>query len=165
MNPAAGSFTINPRLQRHFAAFAVSFPSADAVKSIYGKILTQYLTHGLFSESVQKTADSLVECSTILHSRVTTTFLPTANKFHYVFNLRDLSNIFQGLLFARPDIIKVRFYDCSRSRMHYSIVAHVCQMNFFYVFIVPGPILRHLGEFGKIRLLLRENTRFLPEGI
>jgi hypothetical protein len=37
-------------------------------------------------------------------------------------------------------------------------------MNFLYDFIVPGPILRHLGEFGKIRLLLGENTRFLPEG-
>jgi hypothetical protein len=31
--------------------------------------------------------------------------------------------------------------------MHYSIVVHVCPMNFFYVFIGPGPILRHLGEF------------------
>jgi hypothetical protein len=44
--------------------------------------------------------------------------------------------------------------------MHYSIV---CPMNFFYVFIVPGHILRHLGEFGKIRLLPGGNTRFLPE--
>ena len=26
MNPTAGSFTINPRLQRHFSVFAVSFP-------------------------------------------------------------------------------------------------------------------------------------------
>ena len=34
----------------------------------------------------------------------------------------------------------------------------------FYDFIVPGPILRHLGEFGKIRLLSRGNTRFLAEG-
>jgi hypothetical protein len=50
------------------------------------------------------------------------------------------------------------------SRMHYSIVVHVCAINFFYVFIVHGPLLRHLGEFGKIRLLLEENTRFLPEG-
>jgi len=50
------------------------------------------------------------------------------------------------------------------ARVHNSIVVHVCAINFFYVFIVPGPILRHLGEFGKIRLLLGENTRFLPEG-
>ena len=50
------------------------------------------------------------------------------------------------------------------SRLHNIIVVHVCPINFFYVFIVPGPILRHLGEFGKIRLLLVENTRFLLEG-
>jgi hypothetical protein len=36
--------------------------------------------------------------------------------------------------------------------------------NEFYVFIVPLSILRHLGEFGKIRSLLRENKRFLPVG-
>ena len=34
--------------------------------------------------------------------------------------------------------------------MHNIIVVHVFPMNFFYVFIVPGPILRHLGEFGKM---------------
>ena len=36
-------------------------------------------------------------------------------------------------------------------------------MNFVYVFIIPGPILRHLGEFGKIRLLPGGNTRFLQD--
>lgn len=36
---------------------------------------------------------------TALHQRVTATFLPTAIKFHYVFNLRDLSSIFQVLPF------------------------------------------------------------------
>jgi len=49
--------------------------------------------------------------------------------------------------------------------MQKSIVFHVCAINFFYVFIVPRPILRHLGEFGKIQLLLGENTRFLLEGV
>jgi hypothetical protein len=48
--------------------------------------------------------------------------------------------------------------------MQNNIVVQLCQMNFFYVFIVPGLILRHLGEFGKIRLLLGENTRFLSKG-
>ena len=41
----------------------------------------------------------------------------------------------------------------SGRRVQNSIVVHVCQINFFHVFIVPEPILRHLGEIGKIRLL------------
>lgn len=39
---------------------------------------------------------------TALHQRVTSTFLPTAIKFHYLFNLRDLSNIFQVLVGLFP---------------------------------------------------------------
>jgi hypothetical protein len=43
-------------------------------------------------------------------------------------------------------------------------VVHVCLMSVFLcVFIVPGPILRHFGEFGKIWLLSGGNTRFLSE--
>ena len=34
-------------------------------------------------------------------------------------------------------------------------------MNLVYDFIVPGHILRHLGEFRKIRLLFGENTLLL----
>jgi hypothetical protein len=49
------------------------------------------------------------------------------------------------------------------SRVHNIIVVHVCPMNFFYVLLVPGPILRHLGDLRKINLLPGENTRFLAE--
>lgn len=45
MNPTAGSFTINPRLQRHFAVFAVSFPNADSLTTIYATILSQHLAN------------------------------------------------------------------------------------------------------------------------
>jgi hypothetical protein len=39
MNPTAGSFTINPRLQRLFFTLAVGFPGQDSLMKIYGKFL------------------------------------------------------------------------------------------------------------------------------
>lgn len=32
MNPTAGSFTITPRMQRHFVTFAVQMPTTDIVR-------------------------------------------------------------------------------------------------------------------------------------
>ncbi|XP_077110730.1 dynein axonemal heavy chain 9 isoform X2 [Ranitomeya variabilis] len=106
MNPTSGSFTINPRLQRHFSVFALSFPGTDALSTIYSTILTQHLKMGNFPAALQKTTPQLISLALSLHQKVTSTFLPTAIKFHYIFNLRDLSNIFQGVLFSTPDCLK-----------------------------------------------------------
>uniref|UniRef100_A0A8C3LGS3 Dynein axonemal heavy chain 9 n=1 Tax=Chrysolophus pictus TaxID=9089 RepID=A0A8C3LGS3_CHRPC len=106
MNPTAGSFTINPRLQRHFCVFALSSPGQDALSRIYSTILTQHLASRNFSEAVQKSAQQLISLALGLHQRVAAAFLPTAIKFHYIFNLRDFSNIFQGLLFSTPECLK-----------------------------------------------------------
>ncbi|XP_074967279.1 dynein axonemal heavy chain 9-like [Phalacrocorax aristotelis] len=61
---------------------------------------------GNFSGAVQKSAQQLIALALGLHQKVAVTFLPTAIKFHYVFNLRDFSNIFQGLLFSTPECVK-----------------------------------------------------------
>ncbi|CAK8676513.1 unnamed protein product [Clavelina lepadiformis] len=106
MNPTAGSFTISSRLQRHFCVFALSFPGKDALKTIYNNIYMQYLKTSKFSMAVQKAAGQLVDAALYLHQRISQVFLPTAIKFHYVFNLRDLSNIFQGMLYATSDCVK-----------------------------------------------------------
>ncbi|XP_046432396.1 dynein beta chain, ciliary-like [Neodiprion fabricii] len=107
MNPTAGSFTIDPRLQRHFAVFAVSFPGQDALRQIYSQILAQHIANPLqkFNMTIAKVEEYLIEAALYLHSKMSSTFLPTAIKFHYIFNLRDLSNIFQGILFANGDAV------------------------------------------------------------
>ncbi|NXP09467.1 DYH17 protein, partial [Thinocorus orbignyianus] len=106
MNPTAGSFTIDSRLQRHFCVFAVSFPGQEALLTVYSTILAQHLALQKMPQVVQKLQPQLVAAALALHQRVTSTFLPTAIKFHYVFNLRDLSNIFQGLLFSTSECLK-----------------------------------------------------------
>uniref|UniRef100_A0A671VS67 Dynein axonemal heavy chain 17 n=1 Tax=Sparus aurata TaxID=8175 RepID=A0A671VS67_SPAAU len=121
MNPTAGSFTINPRLQRHFSVFALSFPGAEALSTIYTSILVQHVRGEGFSRALQKSCPTLVQLALALHQRISSTFLPTAVKFHYIFNLRDLSNIFQGILFctdeclkAPTDLLKIYLHESNR---------------------------------------------------
>ncbi|XP_043280362.1 dynein beta chain, ciliary isoform X1 [Venturia canescens] len=123
MNPTAGSFTINPRLQRHFAVFAISFPNSDSLTTIYASILAQHLANieHRFPQSVTDMCHNIVQASLQLHHRSAQVFLPTATKFHYIFNLRDLSNCFQGLLFsgneclqAPTDIIRLWMHETQR---------------------------------------------------
>ncbi|XP_070335212.1 dynein axonemal heavy chain 9 isoform X1 [Odocoileus virginianus] len=106
MNPTAGSFTINPRLQRHFSVFTLSFPGADALSSIYSAILTQHLRLGNFPAALHQSVPQLLQLALTFHQKIATTFLPTAIKFHYIFNLRDFANIFQGILFSSVECVK-----------------------------------------------------------
>lgn len=107
MNPTAGSFTINPRLQRHFYVFAISFPGNDALTTIYQTILTQHLSNPeyKFSPILAKLAENVVAASIAVHHKASQLYLPTAVKFHYIFNLRDISNVFQGMLFSTMDCL------------------------------------------------------------
>eukprot|EP00698_Gefionella_okellyi_P021190 TRINITY_DN679_c0_g2_i1.p1 TRINITY_DN679_c0_g2~~TRINITY_DN679_c0_g2_i1.p1 ORF type:complete len:4462 (-),score=1316.63 TRINITY_DN679_c0_g2_i1:16-13401(-) len=96
MNPRSGSFTISERLQHHFATFACNFPDEESLQTIYRSILDSHLR--TFDQRVQRFSANIVDASIELHRRVSSTFVPTAVKFHYVFSLRDLANVFQGVL-------------------------------------------------------------------
>ena len=95
MNPTAGSFTITPRMQRHFCTFAVQMPDADIVRSIYGAVVEGHMAN--FDPEVSILAPKLVDATVELHRQVATTFLPSATKFQYLWNLRELSNVTMGL--------------------------------------------------------------------
>ncbi|KFV69246.1 Dynein beta chain, ciliary, partial [Dryobates pubescens] len=120
-HPSDSSVSFLSLPQRHFCTFAVSMPGQEALARIYSTILMQHLSSGSFSGAVQKSAQQLVALALALHQKVAAAFLPTAIKFHYVFNLRDLSNIFQGLLFSSPecvqqpqDLVKLYLHESSR---------------------------------------------------
>ena len=101
MNPTAGSFFIQDRLQRHFSTFACLFPDAEVLATIYGSILSGHLLH--FAPEVAAHANTLTNATLTLHKEIADSFLPTAVKFHYQFNLRELSAVFQGLTLSSPE--------------------------------------------------------------
>jgi len=100
MNPTAGSFIINPRLQRRFNTFAINFPSGESLNNIYSTFLMGHLSK--FPEEVKEIGKRLVQAGLQLHRRVAATFRKTASNFHYEFNIRHMAGVFQGLLQSQP---------------------------------------------------------------
>ena len=58
------------------------------------------------------TVSQLVIATTAVYSTIIAELLPTPAKSHYTFNLRDLSKVFQGMLMAPADRIRVRLHAC-----------------------------------------------------
>uniref|UniRef100_H3G776 AAA+ ATPase domain-containing protein n=1 Tax=Phytophthora ramorum TaxID=164328 RepID=H3G776_PHYRM len=100
MNPNAGSFSINPRLQRHFVTFALPQLSAASLQVIYTTFLEGYVAD--FVEDIRKMCQPILKAALNLHVQVCSTFRKTAANFHYEFNIRHVANVFQGLLMAKP---------------------------------------------------------------
>ena len=109
MNPKSGSFTISRRLQRHFATYTVVIPCEESLFAIYKSILSSHLENPInkFSVGVQNLASIFVAATVQLHIRCSQVFIPSATKFHYIFNMRDLSNVFTCVLFCNSDVIPV----------------------------------------------------------
>jgi dynein heavy chain len=54
-----------------------------------------------FKNEVCKITDIIVTCTIELYMQINKTLLPIPSKFHYLFNLRDISKVFQGILMVK----------------------------------------------------------------
>ena len=79
-------------------------PETVSLLTIFQTFLNGHLKS--FSESIQNLAIHIINGTLAVHSSVSSTFRKTAKNFHYEFNLRHLSNVFQGLLMASPGQFK-----------------------------------------------------------
>ena len=83
MNPTAGSFLVNPRLQRHFSTFAVGMPSATSLLTIFQTFLDGHLKNEGFSAAVCNLASNLIKGALAVQNEVHESFRKTAANFHY----------------------------------------------------------------------------------
>eukprot|EP00965_Chrysotila_dentata_P111999 3703750-Pleurochrysis_carterae.AAC.3 len=100
-----GRNDVDPRFVRLFNVFSIIFPASDSIKRIYQTILTTFFSMGSFDASLQtpEFSDKLSKVSMDVFSAIVQTLPPTPAKFHYIFNLRDLSRITEGVMQATPD--------------------------------------------------------------
>ncbi|KAK9794950.1 hypothetical protein WJX73_010224 [Symbiochloris irregularis] len=101
--PGGGKNDIPNRLKRQFANFHVPQPSTAALNNIFGALVQGRFDPALYGSEVADVALKLVPLTVALWEKVQAKMLPTPAKFHYLFNMRDLSKVFQGVLLAAGD--------------------------------------------------------------
>jgi dynein heavy chain len=104
-HPGGGKNDIPNRLKRNFFIFNLVLPSITSINDIYGQMLDGRFTSQDFDTSTLDVVGKLTNATIQLWRTMKTKMLPTPAKFHYVFNMRDLSRVFQGILFTPKDSI------------------------------------------------------------
>ncbi|VDN14492.1 unnamed protein product [Dibothriocephalus latus] len=103
--PGGGRRSLDPRFTSFFSLFYCLQPSADSLTKIFGSIISGYFSNG-FSKKLQSMVEGLTQMSIESYFIIKEKMLPTPAKFHYTFNLRDISRLFQGMCQASPDRFK-----------------------------------------------------------
>eukprot|EP01107_Rhizomastix_libera_P003543 TRINITY_DN1618_c0_g1_i1.p1 TRINITY_DN1618_c0_g1~~TRINITY_DN1618_c0_g1_i1.p1 ORF type:complete len:3854 (-),score=1122.51 TRINITY_DN1618_c0_g1_i1:31-10566(-) len=101
--PGGGRTQISQRLQSRFNLINVTFPDDAQIKRIFGTMIGQKLQD--FEEEIKPLGEIMTQATWDVYQSVTNKLLPTPSRIHYVFNLRDMSKVFQGLLQAQRESI------------------------------------------------------------
>nr|Q9SMH3.1 RecName: Full=Dynein-1-alpha heavy chain, flagellar inner arm I1 complex; AltName: Full=1-alpha DHC; AltName: Full=Dynein-1, subspecies f [Chlamydomonas reinhardtii]CAB56598.1 1-alpha dynein heavy chain [Chlamydomonas reinhardtii] len=107
MGPPGGARNpVDPRFISLFSVFEIQFPSNENLRTIYQAILSRHLAKLPTDEIRDQLGERLTDVTLELYNFIIDKLPPTPSRFHYIFNLRDLSRIYEGLLLTVGDVFK-----------------------------------------------------------
>lgn len=101
--PGGGRNNVDPRFVALFNVFNLTSPTKQVLEHIYSSILAPHVAN--FSQDVAKLTPTITDATLRLFTKVLECLPPTPSKFHYIFNLRDLGRVYEGIMLSTTDKI------------------------------------------------------------
>ena len=117
--PGGGRAEISQRIQTKFNIINFTFPTDTQIRKIFQTILSYKL--GEFDEEIKPLGEPIALATIALYQQISETFLPIPSKPHYMFNMRDISKVFQGMWQAdkfycdtKLSVLRLWVHECLR---------------------------------------------------
>lgn len=109
LNHKSGSFVVDLRLQKNFSSFTMYTPTDEIITRIFGEILKSHFQTPGFDEKLPAFTEKVMEATVMFFTKTIRNpqFSPSAKKFHYQFNFRELAKIIEGTMRSTPQVVKL----------------------------------------------------------
>nr|AML30863.1 axonemal inner arm dynein heavy chain 7 [Marsilea vestita] len=102
--PGGARNNVDPRFISLFCTFEIQFPAAASLFHIYNSILESHVQK--LTPELRESSASITDMTLQMYNYLVDSLPPTPAKFHYIFNLRDLSRVYEGLTLSTADTVK-----------------------------------------------------------
>ncbi|KAL3914241.1 MAG: hypothetical protein SGPRY_007692 [Prymnesium sp.] len=164
-HPGGGRTQISARVLHWFHVLNMSFPDRSQLTRIFGTFIHSHLA---------STGDAMTAATIELYNKLSADLLPTPDKPHYTFNMRDISRVFQGVLQSRKNYYDsrdgmIRLWVHESCRVFADRLTNVADRTYFQGVISDNLAMvfqtsfKHLYKDGLIRPF-GDFMRDVPEG-
>lgn len=91
--PSGGRAVLTPRFSTHFNMFAMPQATQSVLAKIFSSILDGFLKINNFQEGVMGCSLAVIDSTIEIYQKISEELRATPAKFHYMFNLRDVSKV------------------------------------------------------------------------
>ena len=104
--PSGGRAVLTPRFSTHFNMFAMPQATQGVLAKIFSSILDGYLKTNSYQEGATSCTTAVIDSTIEIYHKISEELRATPAKFHYMFNLRDVSKVIQGILMSHPKSVQ-----------------------------------------------------------